>query len=82
MEQVRVGKQSGLVGRSIIDTGIRQRFGVIVVAIRRTDGTKEFNPPPESVVRSGDELMVLGRPESVKALEETVEVQENGMTKA
>lgn len=32
----------------------------------------EFNPAPESVVRSGDELVVLGRPENVKALEETV----------
>jgi voltage-gated potassium channel len=74
MEQVRVRDQSGLVGRSIVDAGIRQRFGVIVVAIKRTDGTMEFNPAPESVVRAGDELVVLGRPDSVKALEETVEV--------
>lgn len=74
MEQVRVREQSRLVGKSIIDAGIRQRFGVIVVAIRRGDGTMEFNPAPESVVLAGDELVVLGRPESVKALEDTVEV--------
>ena len=74
MEQVRVRETSGLVGRSIVDAGIRQRFGVIVVAIRRTEGAMEFNPAPEAVIRAGDELVVLGRPESVKALEETVEV--------
>jgi len=74
MEQVRVRDQSGLVGRSILDTGIRQKFGVIVVGIQRTDGTMEFNPAPESVILAGDELVVLGRPEHVKALEETVEV--------
>ena len=74
MEQVHVREESGLVGKSIVDAGIRQRFGVIVVAIRRVDGAMEFNPAPESVIRAGDELVVLGRPQSVKALEETVEV--------
>ena len=74
MEQVHVREESGLVGKTIIDAGIRQRFGVIVVAIRRADGAMEFNPAPESVIRAGDQLVVLGRPQSVKALEETVEV--------
>jgi K+/H+ antiporter YhaU regulatory subunit KhtT len=32
----------------------------------------EFNPPPEAVIRAGDELVVLGGTESVKALEETI----------
>jgi voltage-gated potassium channel len=73
MEQVHVREQSGLVGKSIVDAGIRQRFGVIVVAIKRADGAMEFNPAPEAVIRAGDELVVLGRPENVKALEETVE---------
>jgi len=45
---------------------------LIVVAIRRGDGTMDFNPSPESVIRAGDELVVLGRPQSVKALEERV----------
>lgn len=72
MEQVHVREASGLVGKSIVDAGIRQRFGVIVVAIRRTDGGMEFNPAPEATIRAGDELVVLGRPDNVKALEETV----------
>lgn len=37
MEQVHVRGESGLVGKSIVDAGIRQRFGVIIVAIRRAD---------------------------------------------
>jgi voltage-gated potassium channel len=74
MEQVHVREGSGLVGKSIVDAGIRQRFGVIVVAIRRGGEAMEFNPAPEFVIHAGDELVVLGRPESVKALEATVEV--------
>jgi K+/H+ antiporter YhaU regulatory subunit KhtT len=32
----------------------------------------EFNPSPESVLRAGDEMVVLGRPQSVKELGEGV----------
>jgi voltage-gated potassium channel len=72
MEQVHVAKESALVGRRIVDAGIRQRFGVIIVAIKRADGSMEFNPPPEAVIQAGDEMVVLGRPNNVKALEEVV----------
>jgi voltage-gated potassium channel len=72
MEQVKSQDGSGLVGQTIVEAGIRQKFGLIVVAIRRGDGTMDFNPSPESVIRAGDELVVLGRPQSVKALEERV----------
>lgn len=74
MEQVHIGDHSSLVGKTIVDAGIRQRFGVIIVGIRRLDGTMEFNPSPDAMLRAGDELVVLGRPQSVKALEETVAV--------
>jgi len=74
MEQVHITPGSALVGKSIVDAGIRQRFGVIVVAIKRADGTMQFNPPPEAVIQAQDELVVLGGPQSVKALEETVSV--------
>jgi K+/H+ antiporter YhaU regulatory subunit KhtT len=32
----------------------------------------DFNPSPEATIKAGDELVVLGRPQSVKALEESV----------
>jgi voltage-gated potassium channel len=72
MEQVRVPQPSMLVGKSLVESGIRQKFGVIIVAIKRADSAMEFNPPPEAVIRGGDELVVLGKAESVKALEEMI----------
>jgi len=71
-EQVHVPEGSALAGKSLVDSGIRQKYGVIIVAIKRADGTMEFNPAPESVIRAGDELVVLGQLSSVKALEESV----------
>ena len=72
MEQVRIQERSGLVGQTIVDAGIRQKFGVIIVAIRRADGTMDFNPSPDAMIQAGDEMVVLGRPESVKTLGEQV----------
>lgn len=72
MEQVHVPAGSTLVAKNILESGIRQKFGVIVVAIRRDDGSMDFNPSPEATIRAGDELVVLGRPQSVKALEESM----------
>ncbi len=69
IEEVPIGADSGLAGHSILETNLRQRLGVIVVGIQRHDRSMEFNPSPETMIRSGDKLVVLGRPESFKQLE-------------
>lgn len=69
MEEIPINAGSALAQRSILDANIRQRFGVIVVAIQREDHRMEFNPEPETAIRGGDKLVVLGRPESLKDLE-------------
>jgi voltage-gated potassium channel len=69
MEQISVTAQSALANRSIVEANLRQRYGVIVVGIQREDTRMEFNPEPDTAIRPGDKLVVLGRPESLKQLE-------------
>ena len=69
LEQVHLVDRSPLVGRSLIDAGLRQKYGVVVVGIRRADGKMDFNPPPETTMRAGDDLVVLGRSDSLRELE-------------
>ena len=69
LEQVHIEQGSSLAGRSLVDAGLRQRFGVVVVGIRRADGRMDFNPEPETAMRPGDDLVVLGRAGSLKELE-------------
>jgi voltage-gated potassium channel len=69
MEQITIGQRSGLVGGSLLDANLRQRFGVIVVGIQRRDVRMVFNPEPDTIIGGGDTLVVLGRPESLKRLE-------------
>jgi voltage-gated potassium channel len=69
MEQVRIEEGSPLGGQTLLAANLRQRFGVVVVAIQRPDGHMDFNPPPDAVMRAGDRLIVLGRANAMKELE-------------
>ena len=69
LEQVHIENESPFSGRSLIDAGLRQRFGVVVVGIRRASGKMDFNPAPETSICGGDDLVVLGPAASLKALE-------------
>lgn len=69
MEQVQIGEGAPLAGHSLIDAQLRQRFGVVVVGIQRAGGGMEFNPAPESVMRVGDFLVVLGQARNLRELE-------------
>ena len=68
-EQIEVKANSRFVGASIRDANLRQDFGVIVVAIKRAAGHMEFNPAPEAIIGANDQLVVLGHPDQLKALE-------------
>jgi trk system potassium uptake protein TrkA len=57
-----------MVGMALRDTRIRERFGVTVVAIRRSSGEVLVNPPAEVPLLQGDDLRVFGLPEQIQAL--------------
>jgi len=69
MEEITIAGSSSLATQSILDANLRQRYGVIVVGIQRQDRSMEFNPEPDTAIRAGDKLVVLGRPESLRRLE-------------
>lgn len=68
-EQVAIKDKTRFVGLSIRDANLRQEFGVIVVAIKRAAGHMEFNPEPDTTIGASDQLVVLGHPDQLKALE-------------
>jgi voltage-gated potassium channel len=65
MEEQLVQPGSPLDGKTVGDSGLRSRPGLILVAIKRRDGQLAFNPGDDTRVTSGDTLITLGRPEQV-----------------
>lgn len=72
IEHIPVPRESHLVGRALGESGLREHSGVSVLAIER-DGSWMANPPPEEVIRGGDELVVIGSEEQRESAERYVQ---------
>jgi len=68
MEEAVIGTNSALVGLSLIDSRIRQNFGVIVVAIKQATGKMVFNPSADQVLNNGDVIVVIGKRDDLRRL--------------
>ncbi len=75
LEEIEVGARSGWSGRSMRELGIRQRHGVLVVALRRSNGEMVVTPEATTRIGIGDFLIVIGEPGRVRALASTVSSQ-------
>lgn len=68
MEELQVGPDSHLNGKNLIESEIRKKYDVIVVAIKRQDGKMLFNPKSETRIMASDILIVLGANEHITGL--------------
>ncbi len=69
IEQVRVPDASEFASKSLRDMQIRKELGVIVLAIRKSDGRMLFNPPAEAEIEGGDYLIVMGEAANLQRFE-------------
>jgi voltage-gated potassium channel len=67
-EEVAIDRTSPYAGKALRETNLKSELDIIVVAVRRKDGTVIFNPTADTVVDEGDLLIVIGKAESVKGL--------------
>ena len=70
-EQIELSARSQLAGRSIRDSELRQRFGVIVVALKRGERST-FNPSPDERIEAGDTLVALGPIQALERIEQAL----------
>ena len=57
-----------LVGQSLGEARVRERFGVTVVAVTRVTGEQVADPTAETVLRRGDRLRLFGLPRQIDTL--------------
>ena len=68
MGEVAVNDKSILNGVTLIESGIRQKMDVIIVAIRKKEGDMRFNPSSQTRIEAGDILIALGKSEEISKL--------------
>ena len=69
MEEIPVGPTSSLANIMLKDTGIRQDFNLIIIAIKKADDSMQFNPSFETMIRPGDTVIAVGEENNLKKLE-------------
>ncbi len=72
IEQFSVSASSEFARKTLLETNIRKDLGVIVLAIRKSDGQMRFNPPAEAEIEAGDYLIVMGEQASLQKLEQVL----------
>jgi voltage-gated potassium channel len=69
IEETEVQPGARLSGKTLRDSGIRQELGIIIVAIKKPDGSMVFNPDSAMVIAPGDLLITLGHRQQLDRLE-------------
>jgi voltage-gated potassium channel len=72
IEQFSVSASSEFASKSLAESKIRSDLGVIVLAIRKSDGSMHFNPPAEAEIQAGDFLIVMGEAANLTKLEQVL----------
>ncbi len=75
MEEMFVSASSNLVNVILKDSGIRQNYNLIIIAIKKSDGSMLFNPSFESVIKAGDTLIAVGEDANLQKLAQILDPQ-------
>ncbi len=66
MEEISIPKDAELVGKDLMGSGIRSRYNLIIVAIKRGTGQMVYNPSPTELIREEDTLIAIGPQENLE----------------
>ncbi len=61
LDEFRVSQKSDLVGTSLLESGIKEDFDLLVVGIKNDEGHFRFNPKPHETIQERDILLVIGQ---------------------
>lgn len=68
--EIEVPGGSSLAGKKLKEARIPEKTGLIVLAIKDTDGSTTYNPSSNTILHPGLSMLVLGRQEQITALEQ------------
>jgi len=69
MEEIPVSPASEMANVQLKDSGIRQRYNLIIIAIMKPDGNMIFNPSFETIITPNDTVIAVGEADNLQKLE-------------
>ena len=68
-EQVKVSETSSVASRTLEESRLKQKHGVILLALMKSEGAIEFNPAVDTRIEAGDVLIAMGERSHLKQME-------------
>ena len=78
MEEIPVSVSSEMANVQLKDSGIRQKYNLIIIAIMKPDGNMLFNPSFETVLTPNDTVIAVGQADNLQQLEWILNPQIDG----
>ena len=69
IDAIKVAPTAQFASKAIRDSGIREKSGCTILAIRNGDGSFTQNPSPDIELKPGDLMIVMGEPDQLQKLE-------------
>lgn len=69
MEEITVSSKSELVGVTLLDSQIRQKYDLMLIVIRKSDNSMSFNPKADTIIEAGDTMVVVGSSKSLSDIQ-------------
>jgi voltage-gated potassium channel len=69
IEQLQIGASSSLVSNTLEQLRLGSKYGVIILAIQRKNGSMQFNPAADMRIEAGDVLIAMGERTKLKRLD-------------
>lgn len=70
MQELDVPEYSSIAGKTLRAANLRQACGVLVLALRRKDGTLDTNPSPDTVIEPHHVIIAVGTNSDLQRLME------------
>jgi len=68
IEEIPVSASSRLIDRTLQESGIRRNFNLIIIAVKKADGSMLFNPLAETKITADDTLITVGEHKNLTQL--------------
>ena len=65
IHQITVSENSGYVGKNIDESGIKDKFDLLILGAKHHSQEIEFNPSPLQILKEGMTLIVMGEVDNI-----------------
>jgi voltage-gated potassium channel len=76
LKEVIVGENSYFVGKTVLEADVHERTGVVLVGIGE-EGQLRIDPSRNFVIKTGDVILGIGKPEEFEKLEKDCTASKN-----